>query len=44
MTAAVRSGDSIRICSASTSLLTQSMLRIAHRSSLQVEGTILVHL
>ncbi|KAB8213466.1 hypothetical protein BDV33DRAFT_60580 [Aspergillus novoparasiticus] len=42
--AAVRSGDSIGTCPASTSLLIQSMFRIAHLPSLQVEGTIFVHL
>ena len=44
MIAAVKSGDSIRTCSASTSLLTHSMLRIGHLPSRQVDGTILVHL
>jgi hypothetical protein len=42
--AAVMSGDPIGTCSTSTSLFTQSMLRIAHLPSLQVEGTILIHL
>ncbi len=42
--ATVISGDSIGTCSASTSSLIQSMLRIAHLPSLQVDGTILVHL
>ena len=38
------SGDGITTCSALTSLFIQSMLLIGHLPSLQIKGTILVHL
>ena len=43
-TATVISGDCTNIYSTSTSLLTQSMLRIAHLPSFQIDGIILIHL
>ncbi|KZL88158.1 hypothetical protein CI238_11627 [Colletotrichum incanum] len=42
-TAAITSGNSTRICSASTSLFTRSILMIAHLPSLHVDETIFIH-